>query len=364
MGINNDGFSGVEIEQIALEKNVLVGVQCPNLTPSVKVEVNGQALPVATITKDGGMTIDPGFGMACSYADTSWLSHGGIYSMTSGNKMNFTTGAGGFEFISCGPLKINSALVDFFTTYAVNIKSRLFTVASTERTHLMGKRIDFDYDETYFTGNTNFINNMALNGSVFVNGELYCTHMTSMGQTNSTQPSPDLTGYINPGQSFVAFNGASNAAKSLQPQVDCTITLQFPEPISKLLTIPCKLSFTNGLSFASDATIEKCKETTGVIAQGSARSCDVKTSDLMGSGHTHEFIGPSCSYVKDTSAVFEEARQMMESRTPSKAKPTTPGGCTSWEEYANQCKEALTNAGTKFLSNAANYILNIFPSNE
>lgn len=41
MGINNDGFSGVEIEQIALEKNVLVGIQCPNLTPSVKVEVNG-----------------------------------------------------------------------------------------------------------------------------------------------------------------------------------------------------------------------------------------------------------------------------------------------------------------------------------
>jgi hypothetical protein len=37
MSINNDGFSGVDIEQIALEKNVLVGVQAPNINPVVVV---------------------------------------------------------------------------------------------------------------------------------------------------------------------------------------------------------------------------------------------------------------------------------------------------------------------------------------
>jgi hypothetical protein len=135
--------------------------------------------------------------------------------MTSGNKMNFVTGAGGFEYISCGPSKFNTAFVDFLTTYAFNVNTRLFTVSVTERAHLMGKRIDFDFDETYFTGNINFINNIAMNGSLFVNGELYCTHMTSMAQINSTHPSPDLSGYINPGQSFVVFSGASKKAKQL-----------------------------------------------------------------------------------------------------------------------------------------------------
>lgn len=265
MGINNDGYGGVDIEQIALEKNVLVGVQCPNITPAIKIEETGQSLPDAVIDENAGMSVEPGSGFTCSYADTSWLSHGGIYSMTSGNKMNFTTGAGGFEFICCGPMKMNTAFIDVFTTFAVNIKARLFTVSTSQRTHLMGKRIDFDYDETYFTGNTKFINNTAMNGSLFVNGELFCSHMTSMGQMNSTDCSADMSGYINPGQSFVVFSGASDAAKLLQPTIDCMIAIPFPDPINQTKKVPCKITFINGLSFASDATIKKCPVTESVI---------------------------------------------------------------------------------------------------
>lgn len=37
MGLNNDGYSGVDIEQIALEKRVIVGTQAPNTFPCIKV---------------------------------------------------------------------------------------------------------------------------------------------------------------------------------------------------------------------------------------------------------------------------------------------------------------------------------------
>ena len=362
MSINNDGFSGVDIEQIALEKNVLVGLQCPNMLSSVKYEINGQTLPEASISKDGGMSIEPVFGLSCSCADTSWLSHGGIYSVSSGNKMNFTTGGGGFEFLAFGPMKTIADFVDFNIACCVKFKTQLFTVSATERAHIMGKRIDFDFDETYFTGNINFINNIAMNGSLFINGEFFCSHMTTMGQPNRTAYSSDLSGYINPGQSFVAFNGASKKAGELQPAVECLLTLDFPDPIGKLLTLPCKLQFINGISFASDATIVTCPDTVEAILAGSTRPCDEKTSDLMGSGHDHEFFGPSCSYANTTSDVYSEAKDMMDSLTPTKAKPTIPNGCSSWQDFINQCKEAATNATTNFVTNSKNYIWNIFPN--
>lgn len=82
----------------------------------------------------------------------------------------------------------------------------------------------------------------------------------------------------------------------------------------------------------------------------------------MGPGHSHNFVGPSCSYTENTSGVFAEAKEMMSSNTPTKAKPTVPGGCSSWEEFTKQCEEAFVNAGEKFIKNSANYICNIFPS--
>jgi hypothetical protein len=54
MSINNEGLSGVDVEQIALEKTILVGTQAPNIKPAIKVDVNGKSLPKAVISKNGG----------------------------------------------------------------------------------------------------------------------------------------------------------------------------------------------------------------------------------------------------------------------------------------------------------------------
>lgn len=360
MSNNNDGMNGIDIEQIGIEKNVLVGVQAPNLYPSVKISTNGRTLPKATISTNKGMDIQPTAGYLCSHTDTSWMSHGGIYSMSAGNKINLTSGGGGIEITTLGPLNFTTSFADFFATHCFNVTTRLFTVSTSERTHMMGNRIDFQYDETYFTGNVNFINNVAFNGSVFINGELFCTHMTSMGQINNTHTSPDLTGYVNPGQSFLVCSGCSTNAK-IAPFVDCMITIPFPDPISQTLSLPCKIKFINGISLASDAVIKNFPDDTQItIQQGAARTPNPSMTDLMGPGHQHTFIGPSFTPTPSTSDMLSEAKVMMESDSPSTAKKTTPNGCTSVEQFITQCEEALTNELKKWATRGKKYITGLF----
>ena len=363
MGSNNDGFNGVEIEHIALEKNVLVGVQSPNLSPCVKIDANGKSLLKVVYSENAGISMDSTHGFDCKYADTSWLSHGGIYSMTAGNKMNFTAGGGGFEMSTNGPTKFNTVFADFWATHAFNVNTRLFTVSSSQRTHLMGGRIDLDYDETYINGNVNLINNVSVNGSLYVNGELYCRHMTGVGQRYNTKNSADMTGYINPQQSFVVFSGASTSAQSLQPAIDCTISIPFPDPIGKTMSLPCKITFTNGISLASDSTMASASaETTATITQGAARTPNPNTSDLMGPGHSHEFVGPPFQPSNDSSMFFAEAKEAMESNTPMNAKKSMPNGCSSIEQFASIIEQAITDAAAGYEERAKSYILGLFSS--
>lgn len=360
MGSNNDGFSGVEIEHVGLEKNILVGVQAPNITPCLKIDETGKSLPKFNFSDKIGMEANPHQGFDCKYADTSWLSHGGIFSVTAGNKMNFTTGSGGFELTTCGPTKFNTVFADFWATHAFNVNTRLFTVATSQRTHLMGTRIDFDYDETYFNGNITFINNVAMNGSLYVNGEIYCRHMTGIGQRNQTSPSPDLTGFINPEQSFVIFSGASTVARAMQPAIDCTIQMPFPDPIGKTLTVPCKITFMNGISLASDSTISDAPEAQTLIAQGSNRVANPQSSDITGPGHIHEFVGPPFQPSGGSTEFFKEVKTAMESKTPTQAKKVQPNGCSSLEEFTSQCEEALTNTIKGYLVRLKGYIFGMF----
>lgn len=373
MSINNEGLSGVDVEQIALEKTILVGTQAPNIKPAIKVDVNGKSLPKGVISKNGGMQIYKTSGYDCSYADTSWLSHGGIFSVAAGNKINLTSGAGGFEWATAGPSKFNVAFQDFFCTHAFNVNTRLFTVASTERTHLMGKRIDFQYEETYFTGNTHFLNNVAMAGSLFVNGELFASHITTQEQKNFTDFSDRSKAFINPGQSFMVFNGSSMAAKAevqsalpWKPMaelgdspayVDCFISLMLPPPID-LINLPCKIAFPQGISLMSDATYVNEPLAKTCMLQGDKRppGAGVNMADITGPGHQHTYSGPAVNYVKDTASVFEEAKDMMESDTPTGAKPCIPNGGTSIDMVAKQMEKAIGNEVKSWMSRMWEYI--------
>lgn len=360
MSINNDGLSGVDIEQIALEKAIIVGTQAPNVKPVIKVDENGKSLPEVKISENGGVQVYKTSGYDCTYADTSWLSHGGIYSVVAGNKINLTAGAGGFEWATAGPSKFNVAFQDFYCTHCFNVNTRLFTVAATKRMHLMGGRIDFQFDQTYFTGNAHFLNNVTMGGSLFVNGELYCSHITTQEQKNFTDSSDDSKAFINAGQSFMMFNGASIAAQTeiatalgseMHPAfIECFISINLPSPIGKV-QLPCKIAFPKGISLMSDALYTNSPESKTILLQGNSRpiGCGVKKSDVSGPGHRHSVSGPAVNYVKDTSAVYKEAKDMMDSDTPSTSKPCVPNGGTSVDVVLKQVEEAAMNEVKSYL---------------
>lgn len=367
MGLNNDGYSGVDIEQIALEKRVIVGTQAPNTFPCIKVQQNGKSLPKMDISENIGTDFSDSSGYDCSYIDTSWLAHGGIYSLAVGNKINIQCGAGGFEWITSGPSRLCTPYQDFLCTYCFNINTRLFKVASTERTHLMGTRLDIQYDEIYIMGNTNFTNNVHINGGLFVNGEIYCSHITTQEQTNHTVPCGTSKGFINPGQSFVMFNGASLAAEKIVQSalpwkalaelpdspayVDCYIALMLPAPFDALWNVPCKIAFPKGVSFMSDAMAMLEPKAEEIIANGGNRvpGCGINKGDLLTPGHTHSFNGPACQYIKDTGNVYKEAKDAIQSETPAPSKQMFPDGCTSLEQVPQMLIQATQNSVIEFM---------------
>ncbi len=352
MGLNNDGLSGIDIEQIALEKSVIVGTQAPNTFPCIKIDENGASLPKMQIAKSGGTLINSTAGYDCTYADTSWLSHGGVYTLTVGNKITISSGGGGYEVVTSGPSKLNTPYQDFLCTHCFNVNTRLFTVASTERTHFMGGRLDLHYDEIYLLGNTNFTNNVHINGSLFVNGEIYASHLTTQEQTNFTSPSGSVKGFLNPGQSFVIFNGASLAAKEvgIMPMENTipykiggiTATIAANLPVIGQIDVPCILTFPQGISLLSDAMFHIKPESATIVQQANTRTIGggINKADFSCPGHVHSFVGPACNYTKNTGDVYAQAKEVMQSNQPGTAKQTTPNGCTTLEQVPDMLVKA------------------------
>jgi hypothetical protein len=57
MGQNNDGIAGVDVENIAIEKTIVVGMQAPNQFPTMKIDENGRALPKLEVATNGGTQV-------------------------------------------------------------------------------------------------------------------------------------------------------------------------------------------------------------------------------------------------------------------------------------------------------------------
>lgn len=366
MGQNNDGVAGVDVENIAIEKTIVVGMQAPNKFPTMKIDEHGRALPKMEIAENGGTQVLSSKGYNCSYADTSWLAHCGKYSVAAGNKIVLTSGAGGFEVITPGVVKFHSAYTDYIATHAFNLTTRLFTVTTTKRMELCGGRLDLIFDDIYFQGNVNFVNNVHINGGLYVNGELICRHMTTEPQINLTSMSSKTEAYINPSQSFHLFNGASLAAKSLcqniawsslaelpdsPAYVDCVIALMLPPPFDSLLNVPCKIAFPKGVSLLSDSVFTLQPQSSTVAIQGSNRIIGGSSNkpDVKGPAHQHSYKAPACKYTKDTAEVFKKAKEMTSSVQPSNALGAVPDGLESIEMFKEQVVELAQNEVKEWL---------------
>ena len=359
MGQNNDGVAGVDVENIAIEKTIVVGMQAPNQFPTLRIDEKGRSLPKMEVAANGGTQVLSSKGYNCGYADTSWLAHCGKYTGAAGNKIVLNSGAGGFEVTTPGVVKFHCAYTDYIATHAFNMTTRLFTITATKRMELCGDRFDLIFDKIYFQGNVNFVNNVHINGGLYVNGEMICQHMTTQSQTNLTSMSDKVEAYINPGQSFHVFNGASLAAKTLcqniawsalaelpdsPAYVDCYLAIMLPSPLD-LINLPCKLAFPKGISLLSDAVFTLQPQSATVATQGSNRiiGCASKKPDIKGPAHQHSFKGPACKYTSDTGEVFKKAKEMTESVEPAKALSAVPNGLESLEMFKDQVTELVQN---------------------
>lgn len=365
-GHNNDGLAGISVKQVALEDHTVVGMQAPNLTPCMKIDENGKSLPVMIVAENGGTQIKTTAGYSCECADTSWLSRCGNYSVKAGNTISFSCGTGGITASTTGPFKIYNRYTDVISTYCFSLNTRLFNVTTTKRMQFAGTRCDFNFDTTYFSGNVNFISNVHVNGGMYVNGELICRHISTQGQINLTGQGPECEGFINPKQKF-QFKGKNSATIKFQEPVNYSIA-DIPSdvtakpigtiyltgipnvsgimgfPVFGIDELPVTLEFTNTLISKPNVQIQSNSFIEG-IAGGEV------TPDIKMPAHVHTYITPACSFLKDTTSIFEEAKKLTESQTPFDAKQMFPNGQESFEMFIEQVKEMVEKQAKEWLKN-------------
>lgn len=337
-GNNNDGYAGVDIENIAVEKNIIVGMQAPNGFPCVKIDENGRSLTKMEIAENGGTQVLKSSGYECSCADTSWLAHCGKYSVSAGNKVSINAGGGGIQMTTTGPLKGVNCYTDLIATHGINLTTRLFTTTATKRMELTGSRIDINFDTTYIHGNVNFLGNLHVNGGMYVNGELICRHLTTQGQMNLTDLSDNLNAFINPFQSFTFFGGPNFATGILSPTpTPIAAMIKSPNPYmngpaSITLMSPIGLLPLSNLTFLPNPI-----PTTRIWSMAFLdQSADVKMP-----AHNHAYKTPACNFLDGQTDVFEQAKKLTESETPYPAKKTIANGQDALDMFKDQVIDLL-----------------------
>ena len=365
-GHNNDGIAGISVEQVAISKHIAVGLQAPNSFPCMRIDENGKSLPVMKIAENGGTQVKTSAGYNCSCADTSWLSRCGNYSVKAGNTISFSCGSGGITATTSGPLKIHNRYTDFISTHGYAINTRLFTVSAIKRMQFAGGRCDFVFDSTYFNSNVNFLKNVHVNGGMYVNGEFICRHMTAQAQVNLTGQGPECEGFINPKQNF-QFIGANNATIDFQKNLSIDSFTKIDVPTgaagviylkgipgtSGILALPCYgiQGLPVSLNFTAIAPVPtpSVKIQSNSFLQGLAEG--EITPDIKMPAHVHPYITPACHFLKDTAAIFEEAKKLTESQTPFDAKQMFPNGQESFEMFMEQVKEMVEKQAKDWLKN-------------
>lgn len=338
-GQNNDGLAGFSTEQIAVEKNIIVGMQAPNNFPCVKIDENGKSLPKMIVAENGGTQVIPSTGYNCSCADTSWLSYCGKYNISAGNKINLSSGGGGVEVVTTGPFRIHNRYTDFISTHAFSLNTRLFTVAATKRMQFAGGRCDFNFDANYFSGNVNFLKNVHVNGGMYVNGELICRHITTQAQTNLTELSDDIEGFINPKQLFTFMGGS----------IPLTITITGISGLFDGEGRACS-GVINGEAVATFAGVTpNIKILSKAFYEGIAGG--KVTPDVKMPGHMHAYKTPACNFLDNSAAVCAAAKKLTESDTPFEAKATYPNGQDSMDMFVEQVSNIIKEQAKEWVKN-------------
>ena len=381
MATNNEGMGGVKIEHIAVEASTQIGTQAPNKFVGAIESDDRVTLPVLNISPTKGCTIKTPKFYDCDPIDTSWLGYGGYYTLGVGNKWNIRVGGGGIYTETSGPIVVVGEISTHQLAKGFFVQTNLFQVIAKKRMHLMGTRLDLEFKELYLRGNAKFLNNVIVNGGMYVNGELICNHITTQKQANLTEFNSDNKAFINPAMSFHIYNGSSLAAKKYVHEgllsgiwnaidwtdadekfqggmIDVEVFFNL-DPILQLLPglgdiigtvlrqihIPVKVAFPKGISLISDATdSQNAALYTTLTSRPRILGESMDGSDTFGPGHQHSFSGPACNYVNSTTDVYAAAKDIEQDK-PLLHKSTVPNGADSIEK----AKEEIMKMGQDYV---------------
>lgn len=381
MATNNEGMGGSVIEHIAVEKVTLIGMQSPNEFPSTRESQDRVVLPKMNLSGNKGCEITDVPVYDCEPIDTSWLSYGGRYTLGVGNKWHIRVGGGGIYTETLGPITTDGEVITTNAKKGFFIQAKLFQMIADERAMISGKRLDFNFDEIVVQGKTTFVNNVVINGGLYVNGEFMSTHQTGGKQLGTTGFNEETLSYISPAASFHIFQGASKTAmkytqKSLlgtlfdfldvtdadeqQSWIEAEMCINTDfisqilpgldkvglDVIKMILCLPIKLKFPKGISLISDATDEQCPLIYPLIElTPRTLGCGKEVPDTFGPGHTHPYYGPSCNYISDTTGIYKAA-QDFDQLEPIKHKANVFGGA----ESIDKAKEEVTKMAQDYAS--------------
>lgn len=367
------GHSGNGYLNYGKDLTISVGMAAPNTNPAIRTDQSAIAYNQVDL-ENGVPTVTPKKVPGGETVANGWLSYGGKFTVAAGNLISMTCGSGGFTFQTSGPMDFNTAGFNVMANF-IKIKSETFELGSVT-TMVRGKRFIVDAEETSFQNQVTFNNNVVIKGGLYVAGESFNSHSTTTEQQNLTGACDPMGTYINYAQSFMVYQGASDAAdiciakkydfKPLDVKlsspfgfIEALIAVELPG-IDKSVPVPCKIAFPYGMSMVSDSGLTMIDSKDIIkMALNPARIINTEMPDTMGAPHFHTYVGSGS--VNGTEALTNAAAGCA-TNNPIQAQQSLLGGAKNFQEAEQHMKKTITECINKQKEEFQKFILMCTPS--
>lgn len=385
--IDEHGTQGTSFEQVYGYKVIVVGAS-PNLSPSVRIEEGGVEDNVYKVSKTSGTVVLKSAHSAFTQVDTGCIHHTGDFNIIANNCFTVEAASGGILLETTGNTNIHSlgGITTIIGQHEVSLQGRVVSINASEAIDLrgpirIGNSMDGEDDQLPSTiyGGLNIGGNMHVRGGAYINGELFCNHISTVQQSMFTEEASTGSSFINPYQNFTLYQGKSKLSKvvsSLTPLtslwasldsaglpntpglIDAVIAL--PIPGMDILTVPCRIGFPNGVGLISDGLGIQVPEMINPIFTNSVDDsvvdlASLKKPDILGDKHRHEYQGPAIKVYKSSDKLWESATSVDEKK-PVEALPAMLDGKTV-PEHMEAIVDMQKKKGIDYLKNMVKQVL-------
>lgn len=194
------GDSGNDISQIIGNKITFVGGDNPNVLPSCRVDRVGHSKINIETSSTQGIIELPGTLPEYEAIDNSGDHLGGTYNIISMNKVTIDSAGGGIHLNSSGNINLmaGGGLANIIAIECINMSSNVIKLNCTEAAVLNGPELYVNTKKITFINTVKMSKNLIVNGSAFINGELYVNHITGPINSYPTSVHPSMEVFFYP----------------------------------------------------------------------------------------------------------------------------------------------------------------------